>query len=135
MQGWGGRFGGDEILLRFTWLCDDLGMADAAKTVLGLPLACTLGQGDGAARVEQWKTLSAEGSSDARRSGNVLEVRYRFEPRFREELMALVDAERECCAFVTWTVGVDGDDMVVRVEAHPERPDDIRAIAGLFATE
>jgi hypothetical protein len=110
-------------------------MDDAARSVTDLPIACTLGPGEGAMRLDRWKALAAQGSPVARRSGDVLEVRYVFEPTFRDELMALAAAERECCSFVTWTVSIDGDDTVLRVKADPERLDDIRAIAGLFGTE
>jgi hypothetical protein len=48
------------------------------------------------------------------------------------ELRALASAEAECCSFVTWTVSQEHDDVILRVAADPERPDDVAGIASLF---
>jgi hypothetical protein len=47
-------------------------------------------------------------------------------------LRELVAAERECCSFVTWTVSQEQDQVILRVAADPERPDDVVGIASLF---
>jgi MerR family copper efflux transcriptional regulator len=100
-----------------------------------LPLACTLGPNDGATRMRRWQDLSAQGRPTTRRSGHLLEVRYHAGRGIREELEALAAAERECCAFVTWTVGQEEGHVVLRVEANPARPDDVAPIAALFGTD
>jgi hypothetical protein len=48
------------------------------------------------------------------------------------ELVVLVDAERECCSFVSWTVGRKGTRSVLTVTADPATLDDVAAIAVLF---
>ncbi len=98
----------------------------------GLPVVCTLGPDDGAQRRRRWEALSANGRPNARIRGHVLVVRYQRELGVREELEALAAAERQCCAFVTWTVSEDDDSVVLNVAADPGRPDDIGAIATLF---
>lgn len=102
----------------------------AAKSEL--PLACTLDQEDGPARMLRWRALAERAGPVARRSGHRLEVRYEPEPGVLEELSALAAAERECCGFVTWEVGRDGAHLVLRVTADPNAPDDVAPIAALF---
>jgi hypothetical protein len=69
---------------------------------VGLPVACTLGTGDGAQRMQRSEALSLKGRPSTRRCGHQLVVAYRAEPGVREELEALVAAERQCCSFVAW---------------------------------
>lgn len=98
-----------------------------------LPVACALGLNDGAERMRRWKQLSERATPIARRTGRELEVRFRPGPGVREELAALAAAEPQCCAFVAWTVVLDGGQPVLRVTAPEDRPEDIVSIANAFA--
>jgi hypothetical protein len=98
----------------------------------GMPVACTLGPDDGAARMRRWEALSKKGHPCARRRGHLLEVRYQPRLGLREELEALAAAERQCCSFAAWNVSHDHDHVVLRVAADPGAPDDVAAIAALF---
>ena len=98
----------------------------------GLPMACTLTAGDGAARMRRWEALSAKGRPSATRSGHVLVVPYQPGPGIRKELEELAAVERECCSFVGWDVIQDEDHVVLRVAADPRTPHDISLLAGLF---
>jgi hypothetical protein len=100
-----------------------------------LPIACTLGPDDGAARMQRWKAVSTKARVSARRSGHLLEVRYQPAPGIREELHALVAAERNCCSFAQWQVSDNEDAVVLRVMVHPGRQDDIAGIAALFRAD
>ncbi len=100
-----------------------------------MPVACTLGPNDGAARMQRWHELSAQGRPTTRRRGHLLEVRYNASHGIREELEALAAAERECCPFVAWTVDQEESHVVLRVEADPARPDDVAPIAALFGAD
>ncbi len=97
-----------------------------------LPIACTLGSDDGAARMRRWQALAEKGRPSARRSGHRLEVRYQPERGVHDELEALAVAERQCCSFVAWEVSQDGRHPVLHVTADPSSPDDLDAIAALF---
>ncbi len=97
-----------------------------------LPVACTLGPSDGAARLARWQRPADTAAPSARRRGRELVVRYEARRGVREELEALAAAEAECCSFVTWTVDQDGNHAVLRVIADQRRPDDVAAIAALF---
>jgi hypothetical protein len=107
---------------------------DDSRTV-ALPIACTLGAGDGAVRLRRWEALSAAGHPSARRRGHLLEIRYARELGVREELEALAAAEQRCCSFVTWEVSQDEDQIVLRVKADRSRPGDILPIAALFGAD
>jgi len=98
-----------------------------------LPVACTLGLEDGAERMRRWKQLGERATPTGRRSGRELEVRFQPGPGVQEELEALAAAEAQCCAFVAWTVLLDGGQPVLRVTAPEDRPEDIESIASAFA--
>jgi hypothetical protein len=61
-----------------------------------------------------------------------LEIRWRVDADDARELEALVVAERECCAFVTWSLSRDGRDSILEVTAPTSRPEDLDGIAQLF---
>jgi len=62
-----------------------------------------------------------------------LEIRWRLDADGASELEALVVAERECCAFVTWSVAREDADLILEVRAAASRPEDLDGIAQLFA--
>lgn len=64
--------------------------------------------------------------------GREPEVRFQPGQGVQDELEALADAEAQCCAFVAWTVLVDGGQPVLRVTAPRDRPEDIESIASAF---
>jgi hypothetical protein len=104
-----------------------------ATTRVEVPVACTLGVEDAAARVRRWQALAEESPPRVRRSGHQLEIRWRLDADGAAELEALVAAERECCAFVEWAVIRQDPDTIVQVTAEVGRPEDVDAIAPLFA--
>ena len=106
--------------------------ADEA-TAAELPIACTLDAGDAAARFQQWRALSQRFPSRARRSGHQLEISWQLDGRAANELEALAAAERECCAFVTWSVSRRDPYSVLTITADSGRPEDLDAITALFA--
>jgi hypothetical protein len=100
-----------------------------------LPIACMLGADDGPPRMRRWQALAERGRPNARRSGHRVEVHYQPEPGVREELEALVAAERQCCPFVAWDVRDEGSQPVLYVTADPSAPDDVASIAVLFGAD
>lgn len=98
-----------------------------------LPVACTLGLEDGAERMRRWRKLVGRSAPTSRRMGHELEVRFQSGPGVQDELETLAAAEAQCCAFVAWTVLVDGSQLVLRVTAPEDQPEDIESIARAFA--
>ncbi len=99
---------------------------------LPLPLACDLGPQDGQARLLRWQTLHQGAAPTARLQDGELEVRYPPGPGVHAELVALADAEQECCSFVRWTVTEVAGGTVLRVIAPPAPPEAVEPIAALF---
>jgi hypothetical protein len=97
-----------------------------------LPIACTLGPDDGPARLRRWRAVAEHGQPEASRDGRTLEVRYRSVAGIAPELADLAAAEQQCCSFVTWTVTQEPDQVVLRVVADEDTPDDVAPIAVLF---
>jgi hypothetical protein len=67
-----------------------------------LPIACTLGPTDGAARLEEWRQLHTSAGLGRRVEPGQVTIRFRGESGVGDELRWLVDAERDCCAFLGW---------------------------------
>jgi hypothetical protein len=109
--------------------------ADSSE-VVQLPIACTLGPYDSAARTQRWKAILAKGRLSARRSGHLVEVRYVPDPeRPPRELQGFTAAEQECCSFVDWNVTQEEDHVVLHIRADPARADDIAVFAVLFRAD
>jgi hypothetical protein len=81
-----------------------------------LPIACTLGATDGAARLARWQALS-EARLTVQRTPDQLVVLYRSQRGVHEELEALVAGERECCSFAEWEVTRDLEHVVLRIRS------------------
>jgi hypothetical protein len=81
-----------------------------------LPIACTLGATDGAARLARWRALS-DARLTVQRAPDQLVVLYRSQPGVHEELEALVAGERECCSFAEWEVTRDAEHVVLRIRS------------------
>lgn len=88
-----------------------------------LPVACTLGAADGAARLVEWRRVGDAAGRGVTRSPGALVLRYAADAATEEELARLVTAERECCGFATWTLRHDGADLVVEVRADDDALD------------
>jgi hypothetical protein len=92
-----------------------------------------LGAVDGTARLRRWQALVEASEPRLQRDGSRLEIRWRVDGDGASELEALVAAERECCSFVTWSVTRDDPDSILEVTAAASRPEDLEAVAQLFA--
>jgi hypothetical protein len=94
-----------------------------------LPIACTLGPGDGAARLAEWRRLS-DSRLDAQRDGRTLVVTYREDAS--ADLTRLVEAERTCCAFLDWSLEHAGDRAILKVRSDEAGEPEIARLAELF---
>jgi hypothetical protein len=106
---------------------------DEASGPVELPLACTLGAEDGAARLRRWRAFAERSRPRSQRLAHRLEIRWRVDADGASELGALVAAERECCAFVTWSVSREDPDAILEITSDASRPEDLDAISQLFS--
>lgn len=67
-----------------------------------LPIACTLGPDEGAARLAEWQQLGAIAGAGREHAPGRVTLRFRDLPGVGAELERLVAAERACCAFLGW---------------------------------
>ena len=85
-----------------------------------VPLACTLSSDDLRDRTVQWRALFAEHGRDTETVKGHRLLRFAGDEHVAAQLAELVAAERECCAFVEWSLEDDGDGPVVRISGNPE---------------
>ena len=97
-----------------------------------LPVACTLTPPEAPARVRRWQRLQERAAPQTDLQPGRLEIRYLPADGVLAELRDLVDAERECCSFVTWEVGTVDGRPTVRVTAPGAGPEAVLAVAAMF---
>jgi hypothetical protein len=95
------------------------------------PVACSLGQSDLAERARRWGELAAQALSQVSRTERGLRLVFGAGPGVAGELRALAAAERECCAFATWSVRADAGELVLEVSG--DSPEAVTAVQGMFA--
>jgi hypothetical protein len=81
------------------------------------PIACTLGRADLAAQGERWRQLAATTRVERTELPDGLRLVFDRAPGVEAELAALVETERECCAFADWTLSVNPDQVVLDITA------------------
>ena len=93
-----------------------------------LPEGCSLDPAAGVTRLGRWRELASRGLVGRRREPGELRLRFSSEDGVADELAALVEAERSCCSFLSWTVSRHGDEVELVVAG---RPADVDRIATL----
>jgi len=97
-----------------------------------VPVACTLGPGDGQASRRRWRRPDESATSSARIVAGTLQVRYQPGPGVQEELTALAAAEQPCCSFLGWSVTNSDGQLVLLASAPAEAPDAVAPMAATF---
>lgn len=90
-----------------------------------LPVACTLNPYDGAQRLSEWRRLASEAGLGTEMLPGQLRLRFANTPDVGVELARLVDAERECCAFLGWTLDSGDGEWRVTITG---TDDDLRTV-------
>lgn len=67
-----------------------------------LPIACTLGVDEGRQRIEDWRAVVRRSGTSTMRDPGVITIEFRDGPEVGAQLTRLVNAERDCCAFLGW---------------------------------
>lgn len=83
-----------------------------------VPIACTLSATDYRSRLATIAALSRDALRQVERRGLTLDLRYA--PEVGARVRALVEQERTCCPFLTFTVEETADEVRLLVSA-PER--------------
>ena len=93
-----------------------------------IPIACTLPPDGFTARLGLIDALAADGLIDRTDTERGVRVRLRDTPEIEQRVRELVAAESECCAFLDFTLGGDGDAIVLDISG----PADARPVIELL---
>lgn len=105
---------------------------DRTPDLAELPIACTLDAGAAADRLGRWEALSERAGRTVRREADRIVAAYPAGTAAREELDALVAAERRCCAFARWEIVSDDGHLLLNIIATARGLD---AITSLIAAQ
>lgn len=94
------------------------------------PLACSLGAGDLAERLDAIAEIGADSLVAEEREGGRRLLRFRKSEEARRRLEEIVAAEAECCSFLDLSVGEEDDWLVLSIAA----PAGAEAVADELAT-
>jgi hypothetical protein len=93
-----------------------------------LPIACTLSPDGMTARMALIDALAADGLLDRTPTAAGMRVRLRDTPDVEQRIRELVDAESACCAFLDFTLGREGGDLVLDITG----PQNARPVIEMF---
>jgi hypothetical protein len=93
-------------------------MGSDTDTASKAPIACTLTVGDYTERLAQIAKLARDALRSHERDGLVLRLRYDATAADRVEKM--VRRERDCCAFLTFDLDQEGEEIAVTISAPEE---------------
>jgi hypothetical protein len=85
-----------------------------------MDVACTLGASDLKEQARRWTELRRRAEQRQAETPAGKRVYFAAEDGVAEELGALVAVERECCAWASWTVERQGDDVVLEIASSGE---------------
>jgi hypothetical protein len=83
-------------------------------------IACSVGKADLAKRQDRWLQLGERGAVDVDTTANGLRLIFRAAPGVEDEVRQFAELERDCCAFVYWSVHSRGEELVLDVTADSE---------------
>ena len=82
--------------------------------------ACSLPADEQGDRAAEFRALAASALVARERDGGAVTLSFRDEPAVREAVEDLVRRERECCSFLDFSVGRNGDRVTLAIGAGPE---------------
>jgi hypothetical protein len=82
-----------------------------------LPIACSLGAGNLERRLATIGEIGAKSLIEQRKEGATYLLRFRSDPETRERLEAIIEAEKQCCAFLDLSLEGSGDNLILSVTA------------------
>jgi hypothetical protein len=95
-------------------------------------VSCSLGQAELSQRAARWANLSARAHGQASSTESGLRLIFTADQGAGAELRELVELERDCCAFATWSVHENGGHFTVTIDANT--PEGIAAVQAMFTS-
>lgn len=93
-------------------------------------VACSLGPAELSQRGARWTTLMARADGQVSPMENGIRLTFTAGQGSSGELRELVELERQCCAFATWTVHENGEQFIVDIGANSA--EGIAAVQAMF---
>src|SRR5262245_53083311 len=78
-------------------------------------IACTLGSNELRTQAERWKRLIAGSGRRHVVTDTGLRLHFRRDPAIDGELQELVAVEAVCCAWATWTIEAEPDELIIEI--------------------
>jgi hypothetical protein len=85
-----------------------------------LPVVCSLGADDLRRRLEEIAALGRESLTGRDADAETQTLRFRRGPATRGRLEGIVAAESDCCPFLEFDLGEEGDELVLKIGAPQE---------------
>ena len=85
-----------------------------------MDVACTLGASDFKEQAHRWTALRQRAERRQVETAAGKRIYFAAEDGVAEELSALVAVERDCCAWASWTVEREADDVVLEIASSGE---------------
>jgi hypothetical protein len=98
-----------------------------------LPIACSLGATDLAARGAELRALGGDGLLQVSEEPGRAVLRFRPAPDIRRRLEAIVAAESECCPFLDFRLEQDAESTVLTISAPSGGAEVVHELAGVLA--
>ena len=97
-------------------------------------MACSLGAGELAERLDRIARIGARGLIGTDSDGRRHSLSFRDDQQTRMELSDVIAAERECCPFLELTLDQGEGELVLTIDAGPEGEPIAAELARAFAT-
>ena len=82
-----------------------------------VPIACSLSAAERSIRLAQMAELGRDALLDTHVAGTRAQLRFAAGAGVRERITAVVEAESQCCAFLTMGIGETPDAVVLTIDA------------------
>ena len=93
-----------------------------------IPIACTLEDGERAARGERWRAVITAGLQGSETIPGGVRLRFSPDPAVTDEVAELVAGERACCAWADWALRSADGGITLEATAPEEGADALRAM-------
>lgn len=97
-----------------------------------LPLACVLTPGALADRRRAWQGLADRALAAKRPTPQGVQLTYATQEGVEAQLRELAGLEAECCAWATWVVRGNGEQVVLEVTAPPEAVEVLQSMFDVY---
>lgn len=93
-------------------------------------VACSLGATELVDRQQEWRSVLEDNTLESLKTKSGAKLRLRFTPATLDAVEKLVEAEKDCCPWINWSIVTS--DNVISLEASAETEEGALTLAGMF---